>query len=216
MTTYENVFNDGLYQYMVGPSYEDYINRSVERILSFSGDAETVLSVGCGNGDVEEKINNLFDLTVYDTHDAAKKKHSELHYLPHLPNSQFDYVYAHGSVFACVPQEDKQRFIDDLAARVKDGGTLYICAGNLKNCSCCRARAYSVGGKTVTEAVTKRGNGWHILTTHIWGVAKVDITYYPCKLEEFFIPHKDRIHCVTAGMDRNGVLKSTPTTAIQE
>lgn len=195
MTTYDNVFKDGLYQYMVGPSYEDYIDRSVERVLSFSGNAKTVLSVGCGNGDVEEKINSKFDLTVYDTHDAAREKHPELHWLPHLPNSQFDYVYAHGSVFACVPQEDKQRFIDDLAARVKDGGTLYICTGNSKHCSCCRGRAYSINGKTVTEAVTKRGSGWHILTTHVWGVAKVDITYYPADVKKFFVSHADRIKC---------------------
>lgn len=199
MTAYANVFKDGLYRFMVGPSYDDYIDRSVERVLSFAGEASSVLSVGCGNGDIEAKINDRFDLTIHDTHDAARQSHPGLHWLPHLPNGQFDYVYAHGSVFACVPQEQKQKFIDDLAARVRDGGTLYVCGGNSKPCSCCRARAYSIDGKTVTEAVTKRGSGWHIVTTHVWGVAKIDITYYPADVEKFFAAHADRINCVTAG-----------------
>lgn len=202
MTSYADVFKDDLYRFMTGPSYEDYVTRSVDRILSFSNDAKTVLSVGCGNGDIEAKITDKFDLTVYDTHDAALKNHADIHWIPHLPNGQFDYVYAHGSVFACVPQEDKQKFIDDLASRVRDGGTLYVCSGNTKYCSYCRARAYSIDGKTVTEAVTKRGTGWYTLTTHVWGVAKIDITYYPAEIEKYFARHVQRIECKTVN-ERN-------------
>ncbi len=189
----------GLYQYMVGSPYSDYIDNSVERILSFAEGAETVLSVGCGNGDAEAKISDRFDLTVYDTHNAALENHPDLHWVADLPNGQFDYVYAHGSVFACVPQGDKKKFIDDLANRVKDGGTLYICEGNSKPRSACRGRrAITINGHVVTEYVTKRGDAWNTVTTHIWGKAKVDITYYPADVKDHFAPHLGRIKCLTA------------------
>jgi hypothetical protein len=180
VTTYTDIFKDGLYQYMVGPSYDAYVQTGVDTILRHAEDGKTALSVGCGNGDMEAAIGDRLDL----------------HWLPHLPNGQFDYVYAHGSVFACVPQDQKQKFIDDLAARVRDGGTLYVCGGNTTRCRC-RGRAYSVNGKTVTEAITKYGPDWHILTTHVWGVAKIDVTYYTAKVADYFAPHTDRIRCVT-------------------
>ena len=203
MTTYADIFKDGLYQYMVGPSYDAYVQSSVETILRHARDAQTALSVGCGNGDIEAAIGDRLDLTLHDTHGAASTAHQDLHWLPHLPNGQFDYVYAHGSVFACVPQDQKQKFIDDLAARVRDGGTLYVCGGNTTRCRC-RGRAYSVNGKTVTEAVTKYGADWHILTTHVWGVSKIDVTYYTAKVADYFAPHTDRIRCVT-GATQNRV-----------
>lgn len=198
MTAYADIFNDGLYQYMVGPSYDAHVQKGVETILHHAGDAMTALSVGCGNGDIEAAIGDRLELTLHDTHDAARTAHPDLHWLPHLPNGQFDYVYAYGSVFACVPQDQKQKFIDDLAARVKDGGTLYICGGNTKRCRC-RGTAYSINGKTVTEAVTKFGPGWHILTTHVWGVARIDVTYYTAEVIDYFAPHLHRIRCVTGG-----------------
>jgi len=201
VTAYADIFRDDLYQYMVGPSYDAYVQRSMDIILSHAGDAKTALSVGCGNGDIEAAIGDRLDLTLHDAHDAAHTAHPNLHWLPHLPNGQFDYVYAHGSVFACVHQEHKQKFIDDLAARVKDGGTLYICGGNSKRCRC-RGTAYSVNGKTVTEAVTKFGSGWHILTTHVWGVARIDVTYYTANVADYFAPHLRRINCVTGRRDQ--------------
>lgn len=194
---YAEIFSKGLYRFMLGPEPDKYVQNSVERILGHAGDAKTALSVGCGNGDVEAAIGDRLDLTLHDTHDTAKTAHPDLHWVSNLPNGQFDFVYAHGSVFAMVPQEDKGAFIDALASRVVDGGTLYVCSGNTRHCTCCRARAYSVDGKTVTEAVTKRGPGWHVLTTHVWGLAKIDITYYPAPVEDFFAPHNGRIQCVT-------------------
>jgi len=201
VTAYADIFKDDLYQYMVGPSYAAYVQKSVDIILSHAGDAKTALSVGCGNGDIEAAIGDKLDLTLHDTHDAVCTTYPDLHWLPHLPNEQFDYVYAHGSVFACVHQEHKQKFIDDLAARVKDGGTLYICGGNSKRCRC-RGTAYSVNGKTVTEAVTKFGPGWHILTTHVWGVARIEVTYYTAEVADYFAPHLHRIRCVTGRRDQ--------------
>ena len=197
MTTYTDIFKDGLYQYMVGPSYDAYVQWGVVTILRHAEDAKTALSVGCGNGDIEAAIGNRIDLTLHDTHGAAHTAHPDLRWVPHLPNSLFDYVYAHGSVFACVPQDQKKKFIDDLAARVRDGGTLYVCGGNAMSCKRGPGSAYSVNGKTVTEAVTKRGADWHILTTHVWGVAKIDVTYYSAKVADYFAPHTDRIRCVT-------------------
>lgn len=199
---YINLFDESadLYQYMVGLSYSDYIDNSVERILSFAEGAETVLSVGCGNGDIEAKLSGRFDLTVYDTHNAALENHPDLHWVSDLPNGQFDYVYAHGSVFACIPQDEKQKFIDDISARVRDGGTLYICEGNSKPRSACRGRrAITINGHVVTEYVTKRGEGWNTVTTHIWGKAKVDITYYPADVKDFLSDHSARIRCVVGG-----------------
>jgi hypothetical protein len=54
-----------------------------------------------------------------------------------------------------------------------------------------------VNGKTVTEAVTKYGADWHILTTHVWGVSKIDVTYYTAKVSDYFAPHTARIRCAT-------------------
>ena len=198
MTAYADIFKDGLYQYMVGPSYGVYVQNGADTILHHAGDAKTALSVGCGNGDIEAAIGDRLELTLHDTHDAARITHQDLHWLPHFPNGQYDYVYAYGSVFACVDHEHKQKFIDDLAARVKDGGTLYICGGNSRRCRC-RGAAYSINGKTVTEAVTKFGLRWYTLTTHVWGVARIDVTYYTAEVADYFTPHLSRIRCVTGG-----------------
>lgn len=95
--------------------------------------------------------------------------------------------------------------------RVRNGGTLYVCGGNTTRCRC-RGRAYSVNGKTVTEAVTKYGADWHILTTHVWGVTKIDVTYYTAKVADYFAPHTDRIRCV-AGATQNRVTSHPPSFA---
>jgi hypothetical protein len=195
--TYDEVFKQGLYGYMLGPDPKAYVEKAATTILKYAGDAKTALSVGCGNGDTEAEIGDRLDLTLHDLHDAARTSHPELHWLPHLPNEQFDYVYAYGAVFACVPQEEKQKFVDDLAARVVDGGTLYISMGYAKGISCCRARAYSVNGKTVTEAVTSKGKGWQVRTTHIWGLCRIDVTYYPSEISHLFEKHRHRIQCVS-------------------
>jgi hypothetical protein len=37
------------------------------------------------------------------------------------------------------------------------------------------------------------------VTTHIWGKAKVDITYYPADVKDFLSDHSARIRCVVGG-----------------
>lgn len=199
MTAYAEIFRDGLYRFMVGRGgYDAYVLKAAAKIAAKAPpEARTALSVGCGNGDIEAALGDRFDLTLHDLHDAARVAHPELHWLPHLPNEQFDYVFAHGSVFACVPQEEKDAFIDSLAARVVDGGTLYVCAGNSKVCTGCRAEAWSEGGRTVTEYITAKGPGWQTRTTHIWGLRKVDVTYYPADLNAFLNRHSARIQTTT-------------------
>ena len=197
MNNFDQCFDHDLYKFMVGGPYEAYVERAVEKILNHAGDAVTALSVGCGNGDIEAAIGDRLDLTLHDLHGAAVKAHPELFWIPHLPNGQYDFVYAYGAVFACIPQEEKQQWVDDLASRVVDGGTLYLCQGFAKKCSCCRAKAFSYLGQTITEAVIKKGPGWQTVMTHIWGVQRIEITYYPAEIDQYWAKHKDRIKCVT-------------------
>jgi hypothetical protein len=114
-----------------------------------------------------------------------------------LPNNQFDYVYAHGAVFACVPHEQKQQFVDDLAARVVDGGTLYLCMGYAKQCRICRGKVYSIDGHTVTEYVASRGDGWQEIVTHIWGLQKISSVYYTADIGPLWQKHSARITTIT-------------------
>lgn len=198
MTVYADIFRDGLYRYMAGRPYHDYVRAGAEKILSKApAEGCSALSVGCGNGDIEAAIGDRLDLTLHDQHDAARLAHPELLWLPHMPNGQYDYVYAHGSVYACVPQDEKDAFIDGLAARVADGGTLYVCAGNSKPCTGCRAQAWSEGGRTITEYTTAKGTGWQTRTTHVWGLRKINVTYYPADLRASLERHADRIKVTT-------------------
>lgn len=194
---YADIYREGYYRYMLGGPYEDYIARSVDKIMDRAGGAQTALSVGCGDGSIEAAIGDRLDLTLHDVHAAAAEAHPELHWVPHLPNGQYDFVYAHGAVFACVPHEDKQRFVDDLAARVVDGGTLYLCGGYSKQERVCRAKVYSIDGKTVSLAKTAKGPDWQQITTHIWGVNKINVIYYTADISEFWAKHQDRIHCTS-------------------
>lgn len=197
MNSFDECFERDLYKFMVGGPYEAYVERAVEKILKHAEGAKTALSVGCGNGDIEAAIGNRLELTLHDLHGAAPQAHPDLFWIPHLPNHQYDFVYAHGAVFACVPQEDKQQWVDDLAARVVDGGTLYLCQGFSSFGHCGRKNAFSHLGQTITEVVAKKGTGWQTVMTHIWGVQKIEITYYPADIEQYWAKHKERIKCVT-------------------
>ena len=197
MNSFDQCFERDLYKFMVGGPYEAYVEKAVEKILKHAEGAKSALSVGCGNGDIEAAIGDRLELTLHDLHGAAQQAHPELFWIPHLPNGQYDFVYAYGSVFACVPQEEKQQWVDDLAARVVDGGTLYLCKGNSKPCRFCQAKAFSYLGQTITEAPMRKGKDWYTIMTHIWGVQKIEITYYPADIEQYWAKHKDRIKCVT-------------------
>lgn len=197
MTTYPDIFRDGFYRYMLGQPYEAYVEQSVKKITDRIGDAKEVLSVGCGDGEIEARLSDKCVITCYDIHPTAQVTHPELHWVSELPNGQYDAVYAHGSVFACIPHDEKQSFIDALASRVKDGGTLYVCAGYSKLNRVCRAKVYSVDGKTVTLARTSRGEGTQEITTHIWGLTKIVSTYFLGNVEDYWGDNKDRINCTT-------------------
>ena len=196
MTDYGELFASDLYKFVLGKPYEDYIKQSAEKVLSKAGNARTALSVGCGDGSIEAEIGDRLDLTLHDIHNAAEVAHPELHFVRELPNMQFDYVYAHGSVFASVPHEQKQKFVDDLAARVVDGGTLYICRGYSKRTGPCRAKAYSTEGHTVTLGTTERGDDYQVVTAHAWKVAQVPMKFYLADIEDYWEHHKSRINCV--------------------
>ena len=197
MPDFAEAFEQGLYKYMLGEPYEAYITHSATKIINRIGSAGEVLSVGCGDGSVEAALSSQYDITCYDIHDAARSAHPELNWVPQLPDRQYDAVYAHGAVFACVPHEEKQGFVDALAERVRDGGTLYLCAGYSKLNRVCRAKVFSVDGKTVTSARTNRGDDWQEITTHIWGLAKIVSTYYLAPIEDFWGDHPSRIVCTT-------------------
>jgi hypothetical protein len=198
VTDFGAIFKNGLYRFMLGGPYEDYVQRSATKIIERApSNARSVLSVGCGNGDVEAFLADRFDITLHDVHDAARIAHPELHWVSSLPNNQFDYVYAHGAVFACVPHEQKQQFVDDLAARVVDGGTLYLCMGYAKQCRICRGKVYSIDGHTVTEYVASRGDGWQEIVTHIWGLQKISSVYYTADIGPLWQKHSARITTIT-------------------
>lgn len=197
MDDYGDIYERGLYRYMCGRPYQEYVDSAVEIILSKAGGAKNALSVGCGNGDIEAAIGDRLNLTLHDLHGAARKAHPDLFWLPHMPNGQYDFVYAFGSVFACVPPNEKQKFIDDMAARVSDGGTMYVCPGNSKKACRCRAKVYSENGETVTEAVLERGPDWHVTTHHVWGIAKLNVMYFEDDLEKYVAPHRGRINIIT-------------------
>ena len=194
---FDSAYRDNLYRFMVGQPYDDYLDFAAEKIVNKANNPETVLSVGCGNGDIEARLPKNWDLTLHDIHDAATRDHPELFWVPHLPNGQYDYVYAFGSVFASVPQEDKQKFIDDLASRVKDGGTLYICTGYSRQERVCRPKIYNTEGHTVSIIKTARGDDWQEITTHVWGVAKIPVTYFIGSPEDYWGQHLERINCTT-------------------
>lgn len=197
MSNFPETFRDGLYRYMVGQPYEAYVEQSARKIADRIGDACEVLSVGCGDGEIEAKLSERYSFTCHDIHDAARSAHPELHWVAELPNGQFDAVIAHGAVFACIPHDQKQRFIDDLAARVRDGGTLYVCAGYSKLNRVCRAKVYSVDGRTVTLARTGSGEGTQQITTHVWGLTKIVSTYFLGVVEDHWRDHPARINCTT-------------------
>ena len=103
--------------------YEAYVTRQVLRVKRFyKGGA--VLSVGCGNGDIEARLP--MPVVCYDIHDAAKYLHPELDFRYDWPDEKFELVLCIGSVLPYVPLEEQGKFIDRLLNATTEDGMVLI------------------------------------------------------------------------------------------
>ena len=88
ITDFYDCMVDGSYEDFF-PDYEAYVTRQVLRVKRFyKGGA--VLSVGCGNGDIEARLP--MPVVCYDIHDAAKYLHPELDFRYDWPDKKFELV----------------------------------------------------------------------------------------------------------------------------
>ena len=122
VTNFYDCMLDGSYKGFF-PDYEAYVTRQVLRVKRFyKGGA--VLSVGCGNGDIEARLT--MPVVCYDIHDAAKQLHPELEFRYEWPDEQYDLVLCVGSVLPYVPTEEQEQFIDRLLNATTDDGMILI------------------------------------------------------------------------------------------
>tara|TARA_B110000503_G_C7123240_1_gene403438 strand:- start:679 stop:1269 length:591 start_codon:yes stop_codon:yes gene_type:complete len=123
---YGDVF-DHAYEYMCGPSYEDYVSSCLNKVIANAPhDKAKTLSVGCGDGTIENHIGDQLDITAYDIHDACAKKHPNIRFTTVFPEDKFDYVYCIGDVILLIPYEKKLSFIKQLFSVLKPNGTLFV------------------------------------------------------------------------------------------
>jgi len=122
VTDFYDCMVDGSYQGFF-PDYEAYVTRQVLRVKRFyKGGA--VLSVGCGNGDIEARLP--MPVVCYDIHDAAKYLHPELDFRYDWPDEKFDLVVCLGSVLPYIPTEQQQDFINKLINSTTENGMVLI------------------------------------------------------------------------------------------
>jgi len=111
--SYENFFLD----------YEAYVTKQVLRVKRFYKSG-TVLSIGCGNGDIEARLS--MPIVCHDIHDAAKQLHPELDFRYEWPDEKFKLVLCIGSVLPYVPLKEQKQFIDRLLNSTTDDGMVLI------------------------------------------------------------------------------------------
>jgi len=105
------------------PNYESYVNKQVDRIKQrYNGGA--VLSVGCGNGDIEAALP--FPVVCYDIHDAAKILHPELDFRPEWPDEKYDLVLCIGAVLPYIPYCKQKIFIKRLLNTTTENGRILM------------------------------------------------------------------------------------------
>ena len=106
------------YELIVG-NYRRYVAMQVGRIRKhYKGG--TVLSVGCGNGDIESELP--FDIVCYDIHDTAKKKHPHLDFKYEWPSEKFDLVVCLGAVLSYIHPSNQDAFVSKLIQSTTDLG----------------------------------------------------------------------------------------------
>lgn len=106
-----------------GTSYEKYIRTQVGRVRKqYRGG--TVLSVGCGTGDIESELP--FPVVCYDIHDACRTLHPELDFRDTWPDEQFDLVMCIGAVLSYITPEEQPAFIERLLCSTKEDGKVVL------------------------------------------------------------------------------------------
>lgn len=126
---YTNFFDsmiDGSYKsaiYGDESSYNRYVKKMVVKVLRYYKGG-TVLSVGCGTGDIEASLP--FPVVCYDIHNAAQILHPELNFQASWPKEQFDLVICLGAVMSYIPTEEQEQFVSNLLASTNEKGTVLL------------------------------------------------------------------------------------------
>ena len=122
ITDFYDCMLDGSYEGFF-PDYEAYVTRQVLRVKRFYKGGN-VLSVGCGNGDIEARLT--MPVVCYDIHDAAKVLHPDLDFRYEWPDEKFDLVLCIGSVLPYVPTEEQEHFVQRLLDATTESGIVLI------------------------------------------------------------------------------------------
>lgn len=85
----------------------------------------TVLSVGCGTGDIEATLP--FPVVCYDIHNASQILHPELDFRGSWPEDEkFDLVLCLGAVLPFIPTEEQDAFVSNLISSTTDDGVVLL------------------------------------------------------------------------------------------
>lgn len=122
ITDFYDCMIDGSYKGLF-TDYEAYITRQVLRVKRFYKGG-TILSVGCGNGDIEARLP--MPVVCYDIHDAAKKLHPELDFRYTYPNEKYNLVLCIGAVLPYVPTKDQKKFVERLINSTTEKGIVLM------------------------------------------------------------------------------------------
>lgn len=122
ITDFYSCMVDGSYKKLF-PNYEFYVNKQVDRIKQrYIGG--TVLSIGCGNGDIEAALP--FPVVCYDIHDAAKTLHPKLDFRHKWPAGKYDLVLCMGAVLPYIPYCKQKTFIKRLLNSTTENGRVLM------------------------------------------------------------------------------------------
>ena len=105
------------------PDYKAYVTKQVLRVKRFYKGG-TILSVGCGNGDIEARLT--MPVACYDIHDAAKVLHPELDFRYEWPTEKFNLVLCIGSVLPYVPTNKQKELINKMINATTENGIVLI------------------------------------------------------------------------------------------
>jgi SAM-dependent methyltransferase len=128
ITDFYDCMIDGSYEGFF-PDYQAYITRQMLRVKRFYKGGN-VLSVGCGNGDIEARLT--MPVVCYDIHDAAKVLHPELDFRYEWPDEKFDLVLCIGSVLPYVPTSEQAELVNRMLDATTEDGMVLITGLNNK------------------------------------------------------------------------------------
>jgi SAM-dependent methyltransferase len=178
---YEQAIQKGAHRFLFAQPYDRYIAGQALRVMRAAPPlAKRVLSVGCGDGLVEQALCGRYDLTCYDVHDAAKTICPELNVVTAFPDGQvFDYIYAVGAVVSSVDTQQQTSFLAQLFSVLRPGGTALLCAGYSSMPIDGDVREYVIDGSAVAQTYVHSGPFSFDVTTSVDDGAGCTLRYYP-------------------------------------